>query len=397
MKDRRLKILWNSNSAHTNSGYGRETEFLLKRFKQDGWNVAINAFAGVNGGIANIDGITHYPTLMDAFGSDGLVFHARHFGANVVITFQDIWPLQPQHLQMSQQDNRPVVMYVPIDQEPVPPSVLEKLRFANKIITFSKFGQQALEKAGFSSKMIYEGVDTKIFKPMDKAECRKFFNLPQDKFIFGMIGANKDNPPRKGWQEALDAFKLFHDKHPDSLYFYATNQNLPSGFPIRQYAHELGLDAEVLSIDEYLSIIGDKDLIVKMLNSFDVLLHPSTTEGFGLVIIEAQSCGIPVIVNNCQSMPELVIEGVTGEISKLGRKHFSPAGGYWYFADTQDLYEKMEKLYIADRIKMGQEARKNVLEKFDIDKIVKNDWIPYLQELQEDILGKPVDINSQKT
>ena len=44
----------------------------------------------------------------------------------------------------------------------------------------------------------------------------------------------------------------------------------------------------------------------------DALLFPSRLEGFGLVALEAQACGLPVIATRCSSLPEVVEDGVTG-------------------------------------------------------------------------------------
>lgn len=389
--DRRLRMIWNSNSIWSNSGYGIAQRDMLTRFIADGWPVAQIAFYGLEGSIIKLNGLTVYPKMADTWGSDAMLFHSKHFNARVVMTMQDIWPLQPQVLQQMQQNNLVWIPYVPIDQEPVPPNILDKLQYAYKIITFSEFGQKALEKKGFTSTLIKEGTDTNIFKPMDKKECRAAFGLPQDAFIFGMVGANKDNPPRKGWQEALDAFKLFHDKHPEALFFFQTNQPLASGFPIAEYARMLGITDNVVHLDDYLAVYHTgSEVMAKLYNAFDVLLHPSLTEGFGLCVIEAMSCGTPVIVNNCTSMPEMVIPGVTGEICEIGRKHLSPAMGYFYFADVDSLVEKMEKLYAADRVKIGQQARAHVVANYNIDTIVKEKWIPLFLELQKELLPDPL-------
>ena len=45
---------------------------------------------------------------------------------------------------------------------------------------------------------------------------------------------------------------------------------------------------------------------------------------------------------------------------------------------------------------MGDKARENVMEKFNIDKQVKEKWIPYLTALQDEILG-PIDKTSKKS
>lgn len=394
-KDRRLRMIWNSNAVFVPSGYGVHQRDLLYRLLKEGWPTAQIAFTGLEGEKIVLNDLLIYPKMADTWGTDAMVFHSRHFQANVVFTMQDIWPLNPQGLEMLSKE-RPWIPYVPIDKDPVPAGVLDRLRYAYKIVTFSQFGQKALQKAGFTSTLIPESVDTNIFKPMDKIEARKFFNLPQNRFIVGMIGANKpDAFPRKGWQQALEAFKLFHDKHPEALYFYEVNQ--PGGFDIEGYAKYLEIEKDIFKIDQYLSIFhSGSEIVNKMLNSFDILLHPSTTEGFGLVVAEAQAAGIPVIVNRCTSMPELIIEGETGEICETGFKQWAPGDGYIYYPDTQSLYEKMEKLFVADRVKMGISARKHVEENYNIDKSVKEKWNPFLENLQKELLPQ-VDNSLVKT
>lgn len=388
MKDRRLKWLLNTNAPFVPSGYGVEADMLLRRWRKDGWDAGAIGFSGVEGYKINWEGIPIYPRAMDQWGSDGMFHHTRHFGGHFVMSFQDVWTLNPQYLQQVKW-----IPYLPIDQEPVPPNVLANLRFAYKIITISRFGQKALLKAGFVSKLILEGTDTTIFKPMDKAEARKMLGLPQGAFVVGMVGANKENPPRKGWQQALEAFALFHKKHPDSLFFYQTNQNPPSGFPILPYAHYLGIDKAVFHMDEYMAAMhAGPEVMAKVYNAFDILTHASLTEGFGLCVVEAQSCGVPVIVNNCHSMPELIIPGVTGEICDTGFKWYSNAGGFYHFPDVNSLYLKMEKLYKADRVKMSEAARAHIVKNYNIDTIVENEWIPYFEKLQTELLGPaPVD------
>lgn len=51
-------------------------------------------------------------------------------------------------------------------------------------------------------------------------------------------------------------------------------------------------------------IIDDEQLVL-IYNSSDILLAPSLYEGFGLTILEAMACGLPVITSNCSSLPEV--------------------------------------------------------------------------------------------
>lgn len=394
--DRRMRAMWASNAPWANSGYGSFTKDLLSRALRDGWNFALSAFYGLDGSPIHYSDppfdkapLLSYPKMAHPFGSDALLAHSRHYGANVAFTMQDIWSLDPQHL--AQLKERPVwIPYLPVDQAPVPPNLLAMLPHAYKIITFSKFGQQTLEKAGFSSTLILEGTDIYVFKPMNKAESRAFFGLPADALIVGMVGANKPDGgvPRKGWQEALDAFKMFHEKHPEAIFFYESNQI--GGFPIKEYASMLGIGKAIFHMDEYISIFhAGSDVMAKMYNAFDFTLMPSTTEGFGLCCIESMACGTPVIVNRCTSMPEMIVENETGLICEVSRKHLSPAMGYVYFADTNSLYIKMEQMFSLDRKAMGEKAREYVVENYNIETQYEKYWKPLFQELQEELCGLP--------
>lgn len=388
-----MRIQWSSNAPFSKSGYGTFTRDIALRLHKDGWPLSLIAWAGLAGGNITYEGIPCYPQMAHPFGSDALAYHGKHFQANVSFAMQDIQTLDPNDLSQV----KTWIPYLPIDRDPIPQNVINNLRFAYKIITFSQFGHDALQRAGYASTLIPEGVDMSIFKPLDKMKTRKEANIPQDKFVVGMIGANKDAISRKGWQEALDAFKLFHDAHPESIFFYETNQ--PGGFDIQGYAAHLGLETVVVTPDIYMAIYHtDSDIINKYLNCFDVTLHPSSTEGFGLVIAESQSAGTPVIVNNTTSMPELIIDGKTGEIAQAKHKVWL-GGSYIHFADPQSIYEKLEVIYRKikeNENKISTDCRNNVMNNYNIDTIFTTKWIPFLTDLQDELLP-PIDTSQKKS
>ena len=205
-----------------------------------------------------------------------------------------------------------------------------------------------------------------------------------------MVAANKENPPRKGFQEALTAFKMFHDKHPDSGIIFSLQQQGPTGFPIREYAHYLGISSQLAFIADYTAMFKPSSpMINKLFNAADVLLHPSQTEGFGLTIVEAASAGTPSIIQNCQSMPELIIEGKTGFGADTLYKRFTADLSFVNTADPKSVYECMEKsfdLVTKNENKVTVDCRNWIKSKFDIDKIVEEKWIKYLEALQDEIL-----------
>lgn len=405
MKKRRdLKILWNSNAVNTNSGYAVFTRDLLFRLLKDGWDVANIGFFGVDGYHTYMNGedliddrfkglkLKVLPKMNDPYGSDAILNHSIDLGANVVFTMQDLHTIQTKVLQELNNKGIKFIPYFPIDQDPIYNPILTNLNQAYKLISFSKYGHKVLQDSGYASNLIVEGIDTEIFKPMDKAKCREFLKLPQDVFIFGMIGANKENPPRKGYQEAMEAFKMFAEKHSEARIFFHTQQTAPMGFPIMDFASFLGIRDKIFFLNGYTSSFkADSHHVAKELNAFDILLHPSQTEGFGLVPIEAQACGIPPIVNNCHSQPEMIVDGITGEICEKGKGWYRNQNAYVYPADVSSLYNKMESLYnkVKDdkqRFDIQKKARQHVLNNYNIDKLVNEKWIPFLEDLQEELL-----------
>jgi len=387
VKRRDLRIIWNSNGFWTQSGYAVFSRDLLSRLVKDGWPVAMIAFWGLQGHKAIIDGITVYPAMAEGFGSDALVAHGLDWKANVIFTMQDMPTLNPGHLSQLKY----FIPYFPVDKTPVPQPVLQNIRYAYKLLTFSQFGHDALQEAGFASTMIPEGTDINIFKPLsNKQELRKKYNIPPNAFHFTMVAANKENPPRKGFQEALEAYKMFLDKHPDSFLSIYIQQLDPGGFPIAAYAHHLGLDGKITVRNDYHTVFKwTSEDINEVYNTADVLLHPSQTEGFGLCICEAQSAGTPVVIQDCQSMPELIIEGRTGEKAKTAYKRYTNDLSFVNVADPNSVYSAMERQY--KRLKenpeqVAKDCRDNIVDNYNIDDIVKHTWISYLEGLQEELL-----------
>ena len=430
MKKRRdLKILWSSNGVFTNSGYAVEQRELLSRLVADGWQIAQVAFWGLNGYPLTYtdppfdkgNSIRLYPRMNEDYGTDAMYHWSKDFGAHVTFCMQDLGLLNPNILGQMINEKMPWIPWIPIDQSPVPQGVSNALRYAYKIATFSKYGQKQLEDEGYTSTMIYEGTNTSLFKPIEmykegekiqvptlhlkdfsptytkitREQIRAEYGIPQDAFVFGMVAANKENPPRKGYQEALEAFKIFYESHPEAALFIHNQQVMPGNFPIMAFAQHLGIAHRMFGFDQHRAMFTSNSWeVMKQLNAVDALLHPSQTEGFGLTIIEAQACGKPAIVTDGMSMPELVIPGKTGEIAKVFHKRYSNSLGYWLVADSKDVAEKMETVYQMikkDPVKVAKDCRQHIVKNFNIDTIVKESWIPYLEQLQEELLGAAID------
>ena len=386
---KKLRVCWNSNAPYSPSGYGQQMAQLLPKFVKEGYPTACIAFYGLEGGIIQLDGIWMYPRISSEWGDDAMINHSKHFKADVVFTLQDLWVLDINTPRTLAQTGRRFIPVVPIDHEPVPPAIVDRLRHAYRIITYSKFGYDELKRIGIHSTFIPHTVDTSIMKKSDKKEARKKVGLPEDAFIFGMVGANKDNPPRKGYQHALDAFAMFKKKYPNSAMYLHTMPRLPTGFPIYDYAKVLGIEESIFTPESYehLYTITQADM-ARVYSLMDVFLLPSLNEGFGVPLIEAQACEVPVIATDFTAMRDLVIDGVTGFKLKVKEKKYTPLQSYIANPDTEHLYELMIKMYEMkeeERLVMGKNARKFVVENYGLNLVWKKCWRPFLEGLEEEI------------
>ena len=85
-------------------------------------------------------------------------------------------------------------------------------------------------------------------------------------------------------------------------------------------------------------------------------LEDGDAEGFGIVFIEANSCGKPVIAGKCNGALDAVEDGVSGLLVNS--------------SNPDDISEKINYLLAHERIriKLGQDGRKRALEKFQWEK-----------------------------
>lgn len=78
--------------------------------------------------------------------------------------------------------------------------------------------------------------------------------------------------------------------------------------PLEKIPGYPNLPNNILSI---CAISGDHKLAVQY-NNCDIFLFPTRSEGFGLVALEAQACGIPVVASNAPPLPEVIRDGESG-------------------------------------------------------------------------------------
>ena len=164
---------------------------------------------------------------------------------------------------------------------------------------------------------------------------------------------------QKGYDILLRAWAEIEKKYPDwQLAIYGMgNQN-----PLRNQMKDLGIDADRCLLNGPVN-----DVSKEYLNS-SLFVLPSRFEGLGLVIIEAMSCGVPVVAFNCPMGPdEIITDGEDGFLVPVG--------------DVCTLVDKLQMLMQDHelRMKFSEKAYRNS-DRYRIDKI-SNQWIQLFTQL----------------
>lgn len=136
-------------------------------------------------------------------------------------------------------------------------------------------------------KVLANGIDTEQFsyQPEIRADVRRKYNLG-GKLVVGTVGrlAEQKNP-----FYILEIFAELKKINPNTSFLHVGDGPLRE--PLEKRAREL-------KIKEDYHFIGQTDQTAEYLNAMDVFLLPSKFEGFPMVLVEAQSAGLPCFVAN---------------------------------------------------------------------------------------------------
>lgn len=148
------------------------------------------------------------------------------------------------------------------------------------------------------------GVDTARFSP-----------APGERTAGGALtlGTVKTLAPAYGIDLLLQAFAVLRQRLPAA----ALRLRLVGGGP--QRAELLAL-AQALGLGDTVEFIGPVDHaeVPAQLRLLDIYVAPSRHESFGVAVIEAMACGLPVVVSDAGGLPEVVQAGVSGLVVPVG-------------------------------------------------------------------------------
>jgi len=177
------------------------------------------------------------------------------------------------------------------------------------LIVVSKFWEKELRsRYSLNPTLIHNGVDVARFKTQErisKEKAKDGFSVSGCKVMLSIGGIE----PRKNTLTALRAFNIaspyFKTKGERLVWLIGGGETL---FDYRAYRE--GFFSEIkrlgLKLDEDIIILGavPEDSIAELYRAGDVFVFPSIKEGWGLVVLEAMSSGLPVVASKIEPMTD---------------------------------------------------------------------------------------------
>jgi len=175
--------------------------------------------------------------------------------------------------------------------------------------------------------VIYNGIDTDVFKPGKQNSFRKKLKLPLNKKIILFVAYGGKNNPFKGGKY-LDHLVKEYKSRSDIIFLCIGQEENPA-------------PSEKNII--YLPYISDKKVLSSYFSASDVFLFTSLAENCPLVVIEALSSGIPILSFDVGGVREIVEHKKNGYIVKYKNKKDLKRGFEWILNLSSEKIKKIKK------------------------------------------------------
>ncbi len=218
----------------------------------------------------------------------------------------------------------------------------------DKIVVISDSLKKIFVDKGYPShhlEVIYNGAPVQRYSSIDEnkiKELRSRFNIQPDDIVVGCISRPKKQ------DQLIRALKLLPESY--KVLFAGIEQSF-----LDPLVQELGLKNEIIYAGNV-----DPQEVLNYYKLLAVNILPSVTDGFGLVLIEAMACGIPVIGTDFGGIRDVIQHEISGLLFKDG-DHEGLAASIKRCIDGKELRDRL--------IKNG---KKRAFEDFSIEKTVEN-------------------------
>jgi glycosyltransferase involved in cell wall biosynthesis len=219
----------------------------------------------------------------------------------------------------------------------------------------SELASQSQVFRGRQVSTISNNVDTSLFAPLIKEEARRALGLDQSRQIV-LIGAPNVASFYKGYDLFLRALRSLDQEKVHILLFGRSG------------------DSELNSLDMHYTNLGylsDTDALRTAYSAADVFVAPSRMDAFGKTLVEAMSCGTPVVAFDATGPKDIVDHRTTGYLAEPFSPQDLAHGIRWVLDQSPEGYATM-----------SHSARQRAEQCFD-SRVIARQYV----DLYRDILG----------
>jgi glycosyltransferase involved in cell wall biosynthesis len=232
-----------------------------------------------------------------------------------------------------------------------------KYRLFDRVITISRAIGGVLRDQGVEAEKIRcvpSALDPKPFEgPCEGGSLLDELGLTEEHALIGMAA---QFIPRKGHAVLLGSIPAILEGHPEARFL------LFGRGPLHE---EISLGVAGSGWSDVVHLPGFRDDLPGLLPCLDLLVHPATMEGMGVILLQAGASGIPVVASSVGGIPEVVVHGETGLLVPPG----DPDALALAVARLLDDPEKARS--------MGEAGRARVTDRFAVDRMVEGNLDVY--------------------
>lgn len=373
-----MKVLWISDSIHIYSGFGTQSNAILRHFAKSHDVLELGWFCFVE---MDYEGIPIKPLGNNYGDAKDLKNYYKEFQPDVVVSLGDIQMVEKLIYDMEDYIFRTKwIHWLPVDGEPYPEVFDEHLQNIEHLVAISDFGHEVLStRITRRLHKIYHGIDKELYKPLPNKEIIKAKAGLHNRFTCLMVAQNQW---RKNIPSMIDAFSRFaKDKKNVDLIIHTkpTSVDGAQGWNLAEVIQQHRMEGKVrISFESYTPIRMNR-----LYNCANLLVSSTQGEGFGLPHVEAMFAGVPLLLpdytTSCeQVLPEKDESRRCGELVKIAS--FTTQSGVHVkraIIDVDDCAAKLQMFYedwLAGEPKLkhfGKIGRLNAVRRYDIDKITR--------------------------
>lgn len=171
---------------------------------------------------------------------------------------------------------------------------------------------------------IPNAVDTKVFHPMNRRQCREALSLPTDRRLL-LFSSQYISDRRKGFDYLVEALHHLLNLHPEWSEQMAlvvaggdVEKAIPNEMPLPVYR---------------LPYISDENRMAQVCNAVDIFTIPSLQDNLPNTVVEAMACAVPCIGFEVGGIPEMIDHLHNGYIAPLKDTRQFAEGIHWLLTE----------------------------------------------------------------